>query len=221
MVFLQGVDSSYRGIVLDVISKSRSGFAVVARRVTGITSGSGGVDHTHGGSGSTGGPSSTTSVMDGYYYASVVTDVGASTGGPSGTTSVASDTHTHSVGTDTGYSKGPAASLTVYYSHTASTGEPYQGTGSEYWSTGYRIYHRHSTDIPTSAKSVASDSHTHTVSKSTADYGITGPHFVSVASSGHTHSVSGSTGGASAYSHIHSVDSPTLSVSFDWFAVLL
>jgi len=46
IVFLQGIDSAAKGIVLDVTSVSTTGFTVKARKTTGITSGSAG-DHVH------------------------------------------------------------------------------------------------------------------------------------------------------------------------------
>lgn len=89
-VFLQGVDAGAKGIVLDVVSKSTTQFVVKARKVTGITSGSGSA-HSH-------------SFSDSFTTSSV------SAGTPSGTISEVA-AHAHSVSITSGT---PSATVGVY-----------------------------------------------------------------------------------------------------------
>lgn len=78
-VFLQGVDASSRGIVLDVVSKTATGFTVKARKVTGLPTGS---------------------ALKGMHYhtASAVTGIPTSTGSALGSHSHTVDPHNHSIG---------------------------------------------------------------------------------------------------------------------------
>jgi hypothetical protein len=271
-VFLQGVDTSARGIVLDVVSKTTTGFTVKARKITGVNSGggvstvdpavggvaythnysdpehthggttsSGGVDHTHSYSGTTGIPSSTTSVADGYWPTLVVTGVDASTGGPNVTVSVAEFPHRHQWGSVTAVESWVTPPYRLTLGWWDSGGNYYSGgsyrryIGSEAASSSI-LY----TSAETNTIGVGASNHTHTIGKTTGNYGITGLHAVDVASSDHKHSISGSTGSASAYSHTHGFttgssstniillvsyhyhtsDSPVLSASFDWLAIL-
>lgn len=309
-VLLQGVDATARGVVLDVVSKSTTGFSVKARKVTGVDSGggvstidpavggvaythsysdpghthtnpstgSGGVDHTHGysGSGTTGGPSATASVADGYYYTSVVTGITDPGHGHTFTGS-ALGTHSHTSGTYYAEShshgspittSGPSATVTLVgitgtqqkYAADTSGGSPTFAFWAVTSSANYTPAsgtHTHTVTLTAQAPDVIGTSGaasagtpSGTISSSatgittaTGNYGITGLHAVDVASSTHTHgfSWSGTTGGASAYSHTHAVgstgssttgitllvsyhyhtsDSPVLSCTFDYLAIL-
>lgn len=194
-VFLQAVDAAARGIVLDVVSKSAMGFTVKARKVTGLPT--------------------DTAIKDVHYYtASAVTSISATTGSGG-----VSHSHDYSGSSTTGVPSATTAVMDGYYYTSvvtgvdANTGGPSattnfhgiltvatctaQAAGAPAGAiaiTGYALNY----PFPTTA-------HTHTIGKTTGDYGITGPSTAYVASSGHTHgfSWSGTTGTASAYLHAH------------------
>ena len=233
-VFLQGVDAAAKGIVLDVVSKTVAGFTVKARKVTGLPTGTalkgihytkdyglinvgyttasavtgipnitgyGGPDHTHGFSGTTGAASAYVSPVN------VIADHDPTSGPSTPHTTVASSTHTHTnpktyANIDPGI--GSPYTGTVYHAWIGSLGTIYRHSYSESLTVN-EVTHKHNqpaTGSPSTTTTVASSTHTHTVS---AHVGTR----VDAASRTHTHDYSGTTGGASAYSHRHSIGSPS------------
>lgn len=218
LVFLQGVDAGAKGIVLDVVSKSATQFVVKARKVTGITSGSG-TAHSH-------------SFSDSFNtsYVSAGTPTGTissmSAGTPSGTISTVPDHH-HShlpegtLGAPSAYITGCATGIVtdVKFAATVSGGSP---TQPFYALTDYN------------ALSLPHTTHVHTFTGSITDTSSIGQHnhtFTGSAMSAHSHtftgsamgthrhsgSVSGTTGTES--SHTHTVAAPVLAIDFNWFAI--
>jgi hypothetical protein len=124
-VFLQGVDASARGIVLDVVSVSATGFSVKARKVTGMGTGSAG-DHFH-----SVGVSGTTGTASAYLDAITSITTGTCPAGHANcvvtsyaSTPVADSVHTHScswtnyTGTTGAHTHGvdaPALSVSFYW----------------------------------------------------------------------------------------------------------
>ncbi|GAI87352.1 unnamed protein product, partial [marine sediment metagenome] len=173
-VFLQGLDAAAKGIVLDVVSKTVTGFAVKARKVTGVDSG--------------GAVGTVTPIGTAYLWG--VDDPGhhhtnPATGGPSTTATVASSTHTHSFT--------PSGTVSTFTGNTAgATGTTDPGVGGTAYTWGYEggsDSHSH-----TNPNTGSVGGHTHGIgSPSTASFITGGTKYTTpVASSYHTHS--GTTG---------------------------
>ena len=250
-VFLQSTDAAAKGIVLDVVAKSATQFTVKARRVTGLPTGQALKDfhystasavtgipsatgsalgyhshtvssHSHSYSGTTGGPSTQTPVVDGLYITPVASAShthDGTTGGPFTTVAVASSDHKHKVAhivASTSWTDPPARDdYDFYYSDGSACHHVY--TGSSAVGVVGDLY----TLTPTRTVTVASSTHTHDFT--TGAPGGTTPttdvaydlHACYVASSDHTHSFSGTTGSASPgtssvnLAHTHSIGAPS------------
>lgn len=218
LVFLQGVDAGAKGIVLDVVSKSATQFVVKARKVTGITSGSG-TAHSHSFS-----DSFNTSYVSAGTPSGTISSVSAGT--PSGTINeVGSHRHTHlptgTLGVASLYRTGCATGVetTTKYAATTSGGSPTQS------------FHA---IISYSAHSLADKDHIHTFTGSTTWTSYGGEHdhtFTGSAMGTHNHTFTGSTMGThrhsgsvsgttgSESSHTHTVVAPVLAIDFEWFAI--
>jgi hypothetical protein len=221
LVFLQGKDASARGIVLDVVSVTTTGFTVKARKTTGITTGSAGA-HTHSFTPS----GSISSVSAGTPSGSISSD---SAGTPSGT--ISSD----SAGTPSG-TIGSAGD----HSHTSfSLGGTFSWSTPGYYryilrgSDGVQVNARVEADSSQTSISIPSSTagaHTHTFTGDalpTHTHTFTGSAlpthshtFTGSALPTHSHTFTGSSGTTgSAGDHSHSVDAPVLSVDFMWVAI--
>jgi len=189
-VFVQGKDASARGIVIDIVSVSQTGFTVKARKVTGITTSSSG-SHSHSftpsGTIATAGAHSHTYTPSGSISS---TDLGSVTSGsPSAVITVASDPYY----------------WTTLYAATTSGGTP---------DTAFRAAY------PTSGALAPKYDHTHSVTLGSHSHTFTGTQGTTDSAGDHTHTFTGSSGTTSSDgAHTHTVDAPVLQISFDWIAV--
>ena len=223
LVFLQSKDASARGIVLDVVSVTTTGFTVKARKVTGITTSSAG-SHTHSFT-----PSGSISTAGAHSHSFT----------PSGTISNAGS-HSHSFtpsgsisSTDLGSktSGGPSATRVVaddpYLWSTLYAASSIGGTPDTAFKAASSVNRTSvATDTHTHSVTLGSHSHTFTGSSGTTDsagdhsHTFTGSSGTTSSAGDHSHTFTGSSGTTgSAGAHTHTVDAPVLSVDFMWVAI--
>jgi hypothetical protein len=244
LVFVHAIDANARGIVIDVVSVSTTGFTVKARKVTGITSGSAG-DHYHsftpsGSIGSAGDhyhsftPSGSIGSAGDHYHSFTPSGSIGNAGGHSHTISAVSD-HSHSFSATSGGPSSTWLAIDVYFQTCPAGHSDCQYSGFYYCYVGDNT-HTHSVSGTTGSAgghdhggyTGSVGDHSHSFTGSTGNTSTAGGHTHSFTGStgntstagAHTHSFTGSTGNTStAGAHTHSVDAPVLSVNFVWIAV--
>jgi len=223
-VFVQGKDASARGIVIDIVSVSQTGFTVKARKVTGITTSSSG-SHSHSftpsGTIATAGAHSHTYTPSGSISS---TDLGSVDSGlPSATITVASD---------------PIKWVTLYAASSSggSPTAPFQAASTDSYQSVASSGHVHNVVLPShshtftgtqgTTDSAGDHSHTFTGSSGTTSsdgahsHTFTGTQGTTDSAGDHSHTFTGSSGTTSSTgAHTHTVDAPVLQISFDWIAV--
>lgn len=211
LVFVHAVDSNARGIVIDVVSVSTTGFTVKARKVTGITSGSAG-DHYHSFT-----PSGSIGSAGDHYHSFTPSGSIGYAGGHSHTISAVSD-HSHSFSATSG-DPSSTAPIIYYYFKTCPSGHDNCQVSSVDWVFAGDKTHTH--DVSGTTGSAGGHDHGgYTGSVGDHNHSFTGSTGNTSTAGGHTHSFTGSTGNTStAGAHTHSVDAPVLSVNFVWIAI--
>jgi len=212
LVFVHAVDANARGIVIDVVSVSTTGFTVKARKVTGITSGSAG-DHYHSFT-----PSGSIGSAGDHYHSFTPSGSIGYAGGHSHTISAVSD-HSHSFSAITDYEDRYVYVMGDADLQSCPSGHSTCQISSITYSPVANVQHTHSVRGSTGSAgghdhggyTGSVGDHSHSFSGSTGNTSTAG---------GHTHSFTGSTGNTStAGAHTHSVDAPVLSVNFVWIAI--
>jgi hypothetical protein len=212
LVFVHAVDANARGIVIDVVSVSTTGFTVKARKVTGITSGSAG-DHYHSFT-----PSGSIGSAGDHYHSFTPSGSIGYAGGHSHTISAVSD-HSHSFSATTSLPDYTATAIyDITFQNCPSGHTNCQLSGISSYSVA-DSYHTHSASGTTGS----AGGHNHggyTGSVGDHSHSFTGSTGNTSTAGAHTHSFTGSTENTStAGAHTHSVDAPVLSVNFVWIAI--